>query len=70
MGEMADWVNDSWDYWGPPDYEEEPPYPTYKTCRNCGEEGLVWQTHNGKWRLFTAHTGLLHNCSVKPLKES
>ena len=39
----------------------------YKTCRCCGEKGLIWNKHNEKWRLFKNDT--LHNCPVNPLQE-
>jgi len=38
-----------------------------KTCRCCGEAGLVWKQHNGSWRLFNGDT--LHQCPANPLSE-
>ena len=70
MGDMADYYADlmydepNWD-----DYEDgDGPAQMRKTCRCCGETGLVWGTTGGKWRLFT-EKGKLHACKKVPLKQ-
>lgn len=37
------------------------------TCRCCGQKGLFWGRHNGKWRLFFKKK--LHECPKVPLPE-
>lgn len=39
-----------------------------KTCRCCGTTDLVWNQHQGRWRLFTLE-GTIHQCPKNPLKE-
>ena len=41
-----------------------------KTCRRCGSPGLVWDRHQGKWRLFQSGSSRLHECPVNPLKNN
>ena len=35
-----------------------------KTCRACGQGGLLWKATNAGWRLFDPTTGTLHICST------
>lgn len=37
-----------------------------KTCRCCGEDGLIWGQYEGKWRLF--NNNKLHICPINPLR--
>lgn len=49
-------------------YEHHPyPTPTTKTCKCCGQSGLTWGNHGGKWRLFDG--GSVHRCPVNPLRD-
>ena len=38
-----------------------------KICRCCGESGLQWGVHSGKWRLFNGSN--LHVCPKNPLND-
>lgn len=70
MAEMADvniegmdWLGYEDGHWPNENIEREdndgPPI-TYITCRNCGEEGLIWKKINGNWRLFNENK--IHTC--------
>jgi len=63
MGDMADYIIDSW-FWDDPDN----PNPLYDlggllTCKYCGEEGLHWEKHTRKWRLANANRKI-HDCRM------
>jgi hypothetical protein len=40
--------------------------PAAATCRCCGETGLRWMQHDGKWML--GNNGSLHECPVNPYR--
>ena len=50
----------------PKEDSDSVPVTKTKTCRCCGETGLKWMEHNGKWRLGNK---TLHVCPVNPLTE-
>ena len=43
--------------------------PRTKTCRCCGETGLIWMEHRDRWRLGKLGGGL-HDCPVNPLRDT
>ena len=57
MGDMADLFSDAW-FMDDDQYEDY--YCSYVTCKYCGEEGLLWDKIDDKWRLFK--NGKLHTC--------
>ena len=70
MGDMADLINDTWDWWGIGDdawgddacdlntgYKPRP-----KTCKFCKTKNLHWVQVKNVWRLADK-TGLPHACN-------
>ena len=58
MGEMADMILDSVDFWDEPDgiYEHKP-----LKCRGCGNKGLEWRKIEGIWTMMEIDGGV-HTC--------
>jgi len=43
---------------------------SYKTCRYCGKENLVWVgKRDGVWRLGCPFTMVIHECVIEKEKE-
>mgnify|MGYP001172705699 CR=1 FL=1 len=70
MGEMADMALEHlYDEDDDPDRDQDNNYrtprgPLIKTCKFCGEKGLVWKEDKpGKWRLVK--NGVIHTCGKK-----
>lgn len=66
MSEFDEWaVAELFDaYWDGRDDEPSgyAPYsPSFKTCKYCGRENLVWGIADEKWRLHNTD-GSLHTC--------
>lgn len=66
MGEMADWIAESWGD-GPPDWRDDyidgPIIYHQKEidCKYCGKRGFIWTETPKGWRL-QGMDGKIHNC--------
>lgn len=75
MGDIADYLMDSYEHWRGSDYDDDP-YGYYEKkavkCRRCGSVDVYWHQHkNGSWCLFDTKTQKGHVCSQtrKSIKE-
>lgn len=49
-------------------YQPQPFKTRGRTCRHCGQTGLLWGKINSKFRLFDKQQ--VHKCPIKPLDNS
>lgn len=56
MGDIVDYIMGSfpdgyWEIDEDPEHDNGPPR-TYRACRLCGQDNLIWNLHGGQWRLW------------------